>query len=180
MSTRERCAAGALAVLLTATCTLAFGQQTPGLGEPITADELAAWDITIEPDGTGLPSGAGTAAEGERVYASKCLACHGERGEGGLNDRLVGGHGTLASAAPVRTVGSYWPYATTLFDYVRRAMPYAQPQSLTSDEVYAVTAYLLFLNGIVGRDDVMNADTLPDVDMPNRDNFEFAYPNREQ
>jgi len=110
------------------------------------------------------------------VYEQKCQACHGVRGAGQPNDRLVGGQGTLASQTPVRTVGSYWPYATTIFDYVRRAMPYLQPQSLTNDEVYAVTAYLLRLNGIIGESDEINAQTLPRISMPNRDNFIVVYP----
>ena len=114
-------------------------------------------------------------AEGAAVYVAKCQACHGERGAGVPNDRLVGGHGTLASAAPVRTVGSYWPYATTVFDYVRRAMPYMQPHSMTNDDVYAVTAYLLHLNGIIGPGDEMNARTLPGVRMPNVGNFVPVY-----
>ena len=112
------------------------------------------------------------------MYEQKCQNCHGEKGAGQPNDRLVGGHGTLASKTPVRTVGSYWPYATTVFDYVRRAMPYTQAHSLSDDEVYAVTAYLLHLNGIIGEADVMDAQTLPKVKMPNRDNFILAYPAR--
>jgi len=112
------------------------------------------------------------------VFEQKCQSCHGEKGAGQPNDRLVGGHGTLASKSPVRTVGSYWPYATTLFDYVRRAMPYTQSHSLSDDEVYAVTAYLLHLNGITAESDVMNAETLPKVRMPNRENFILAYPSR--
>ena len=110
------------------------------------------------------------------VYAQKCQACHGDKGVGGPNDRLAGGHGSLASTTPVRTVGSYWPYATTVFDCVRRAMPFAQPLSLTDSEVYAVTAYLLSLNGIIGEQDVMNSETLPKVKMPNRDNFILVQP----
>jgi len=137
---------------------------------------VAAWDVSVPPDGTGLPPGRGTSAQGAIVYEQKCQNCHGERGAGQPNDRLVGGHGTLASKTPVRTVGSYWPYATTLFDYVRRAMPYTQSHSLSDDEVYAVTAYLLLLNGIIGESDVMNAETLPKVKMPNRHNFILAYP----
>ena len=132
--------------------------------------------ISIQPDGGGLPSGNGTPAKGAVVYEQKCQACHGVRGAGQPNDRLVGGQGTLASQTPVRTVGSYWPYATTIFDYVRRAMPYLQPQSLTNDEVYAVTAYLLRLNGIIGESDEINAQTLPRISMPNRDNFIVVYP----
>ena len=124
------------------------------------------------PDGAGLPPGRGTVAQGEAVYAAKCQACHGEKGAGKPNDRLVGGMGTLApDKAPVKTVGSYWPYATTLFDYVRRAMPWQQPKSLTNDEVYAVSAYILNLNGIIGPNDVMDAQSLPKVKMPNKDGF---------
>jgi cytochrome c len=110
------------------------------------------------------------------VYATKCLACHGPEGANGVNDRLVGGQGTLTSATPVKTIGSYWPYATTVFDYVRRAMPYPAPHSLSDAEAYAVTAYLLHLNGIIGADDVMDATSLPKVKMPNRDGFRSAIP----
>jgi mono/diheme cytochrome c family protein len=149
---------------------------TPQLGRPATPAEIAGWDISIPPDGRGLPPGAGTPAEGALVYAQKCQVCHGEKGVGAPNDRLVGGQGTLASKAPVRTVGSYWPYATTVFDYVRRSMPFFQPHTLTDSEVYAVTAYLLSLNGIIREQDVMNAETLPRVKMPNRDNFILVYP----
>jgi cytochrome c len=134
--------------------------------------------VSIPPDGTGLPPGRGTPAQGAVIYAQKCQNCHGEKGGGQPNDRLVGGQGTLASKAPVRTIGSYWPYATTLFDYVRRAMPYTQSHSLTDDEVYAVTAYLLHLNGIIAEMSVMDAETLPKVRMPNRENFILAYPSR--
>jgi mono/diheme cytochrome c family protein len=148
----------------------------PNLGREATPAEIAGWDISISPDGSGLPPGSGTSAAGAAVYAAKCQACHGEKGAGQPNDRLVGGHGTLAAPAPVRTIGSYWPYATTVFDYVRRAMPYQQPQSLTNDEMYAVTAYLLHLNGVIAEGDAMNAQTLPQVKMPNRDNFILAYP----
>lgn len=155
----------------------AVAAEGPNLGQPITAQELAAWDISIGPDGAGLPAGKGTPKEGEAVYAAKCQACHGEKGAGQPNDRLVGGQGTLAGdQAPVKTVGSFWPYATTLFDYVRRAMPLPEPQTLTPDEVYAVAAYILNLNGIIGATDVINAETLPKVKMPNRDNFFVVYP----
>ena len=110
--------------------------------------------------------------QGEAVYAAKCQACHGEKGAGRPNDQLVGGIGTIApDKPPVKTVGSYWPYATTLFDYVRRAMPFNEPKSLTDDEVYAVSAYILDLNGIIGADDVLDAQSLPKVKMPNRDGF---------
>jgi cytochrome c len=156
--------------------TSSMAQESPNLGRPATPAEIAGWDISIPPDGTGLPPGSGTPEQGAVVYAQKCQACHGEKGSGKPNDQLVGGHGTLASPNPVRTIGSYWPYATTVFDYVRRAMPYTQPRSLTGDEVYAVTAYLLHLNGIIGAQDAMNAQTLPQVQMPNREHFILAYP----
>jgi cytochrome c len=156
----------------------AGAQEGPNLGVPATRDEIAASDISVGPDGVGLPEGSGSPSEGEQVYEQKCLGCHGDEGAGQPNDRLVGGHGTLRDAAAVRTIGSYWPYATTLFDYIRRAMPVVQPQSLTNDEVYALTAYLLALNGVIEHDAVMNAQTLPAVVMPNRGNFVVAYPGR--
>jgi S-disulfanyl-L-cysteine oxidoreductase SoxD len=151
--------------------------EAPKLGQPVTAAQIAPWDISVGPDGAGLPPGSGTPARGAIVYEQKCQACHGLKGAGQPNDRLVGGQGTLASKTPVRTIGSYWPYATTVFDYVRRAMPYLQPQSLSDDEVYAVTAYLLNLNGIIGDTDEMNARTLPKVTMPNRSGFILMYPS---
>lgn len=142
-----------------------------GVGRAPTPEEIKAWDISIAPDGTGLPEGSGTVAQGKEVYASKCSKCHGGQGQGGDEGPLVGGKGTLATAKPVKTVGSYWPYATTLFDYVRRAMPYKQPGTLTDQQVYAVSAYVLFLNGIVPENAVMDAKTLPQVKMPNRNGF---------
>jgi S-disulfanyl-L-cysteine oxidoreductase SoxD len=154
---------------------LAWSQEGPKLGVPVTEAEISTWDISVGPDGAGLPVGKGTAVTGAPVYQAKCLACHGEKGAGKPSDQLVGGHGTLRDAAAVRTVGSYWPYATTLLDYIRRAMPYVQPQSLSPDELYGLTAYLLFLNGVIGENDEMNATTLPKVKMPNRDNFFSAY-----
>jgi len=177
MSTREALVLAALA-LAWGGCAgaTATTPETPNLGRAATAAEVSGWDISIAPDGRGLPPGSGTPAEGALVYVQKCQACHGEKGVNGPNDRLVGGQGTLASKTPVRTIGSYWPYATTVFDYVRRAMPFAQPHSLTDGEVYAVTAYLLNLNGIIGEQDVMNAETLPRVKMPNRDSFVPVYP----
>src|SRR6266446_640457 len=141
----------------------------PNLGREVKPEEIAAWDMSIPPDGSGLPSGGGTASEGGAVYNAKCVGCHGVNGTGGPADPLVGGIGTLASKKPVKTVGSYWPYATTLFDYVRRAMPFNAPQSLSNDEVYCVCAYLLYLNGIIARDMVLDAKSLPQVKMPNRD-----------
>lgn len=177
MSTRRRLGLSAGAGLLAVGLSAAFAQQpSPDLGVEVKPQDYAAWDISIQPDGRGLPPGSGEAAAGAEIYAVKCVACHGEKGEGGPNDRLVGGQGTLTALDQVRTVGSYWPYATTVFDYIRRAMPFQAPESLTDDEVYALTAYLLALNGIIDEDDVMNARTLPKVRMPNRDGFIIAYP----
>jgi len=156
--------------------SMALAKDGPGLGIKATDAQVAAWDISIAPDGEGLPAGSGTAAQGAAIYAIRCVACHGQAGAGKPNNRLVGGRGTLSSAAPVKTIGSFWPYATTVFDYIRRAMPYPFSGSLTDEEVYAVTAYLLFLNKIIEEDDVMDARTLPQVQMPNRDNFVLAYP----
>lgn len=153
----------------------ATAQEGPNLGVPATPEQVAGWDESIGPDGAGLPRGSGTAAAGKIVYEAKCLACHGVDGAGQPNDRLVGGQGTMRDAAPIRTIGSYWPYATTVFDYVRRAMPLVSPHSLTADETYAVTAYLLALNGVIEQNAVMDATTLPKVVMPNRANFDSAY-----
>ena len=152
----------------------------PGLGMPATPEESTGADVSIPPDGSGLPPGSGTPAEGGTIYNAKCLVCHGPEGAGGAADRLVGGHGTLKDAAPVKTIGSYWPYATTLFDYIRRAMPYHEPHSLTDAEAYALTAYLLHSNGIIAADAVMDATSLPKVQMPNRANFVPAYPPKTQ
>ena len=152
--------------------TFSTWAQAPQFGQPIAPADIVPWDISIGPDGAGLPPGKGTAAQGEAIYVAKCQACHGEKGTGGLNDVLVGGIGSLAPGiVPVKTVGSYWPYATTLFDYIRRAMPFAESKSLTDDEVYAVSAYILNLNGIVGTNDVLDAQALSKIRMPNRDGF---------
>jgi cytochrome c len=176
MFTHRRTVIGMTGAALLAACTTPLvgpqGQPTGlNLGRAITADEIKAWDISIPPSGAGLPPGSGTVQQGAAVYAAKCQTCHGVNGAGKPADALVGGQGTLASDSPVRTVGSYWPYATTLFDYVRRAMPTTAPRSLTDSEVYAVSAYVLQLNGIIPQDAVMNAQTLPQVKMPNRDGF---------
>jgi cytochrome c len=152
--------------------------KSPGFGAAVSAEEVARFDISIPPSGAGLPKGGGSARQGLAVYEQKCMACHGVKGAGKPADVLVGGVGSLGTKAPLRTVGSYWPYATTLFDYVRRAMPLPSPLSLTDDEVYAVSAYVLFLNGIVAEDAVMNAQTLPAVKMPNRDGFVSDWPPR--
>jgi mono/diheme cytochrome c family protein len=148
-----------------------FPTRGPNLGVTPSPAMLAAMDISIPPSGAGLPAGSGSVAQGQKVYESKCESCHGPKGIGKPADPLVGGIGSLASGKPVRTVGSYWPYATTLFDYVRRAMPTNAPMTLSNDEVYAASAYVLFLNGIVPESAVMTAQSLPQVKMPNRDGF---------
>jgi len=171
MSMRKFLRAAAPAALF-ALASPAFAQQSPNLGKAISAEDLAAWDISVGPDGAGLPPGSGTVKQGEAVFAAKCQACHGEKGAGTPNDRLVGGQGSLpGDKPPVKTVGSYWPYATTLFDYIRRAMPFNESKSLTSDEVYGVVAYLLNLNGVIPESETMNAQSLPKVTMPNREGF---------
>jgi S-disulfanyl-L-cysteine oxidoreductase SoxD len=156
----------------------AIASARPNLGVAADPALIRTWDISIPPSGSGLPPGSGSVKQGALVYASKCQACHGERGTGKPMDALAGGIGSLASDQPVRTVGSYWPYATTLFDYVRRAMPTTAPMSLTNEETYAVSAYILNLNGIIAETDVMNAQTLPLVEMPNRHGFISDWPVR--
>jgi len=145
-----------------------------GIGTPATAEEIAGWDIDIRPDGKGLPPGSGSVEDGEMMYEEKCASCHGSFGEGvGRYPVLAGGEGTLTNERPEKTVGSYWPYASTLWDYIHRAMPFPQPQSLTDEEVYAITAYVLYLNDLVEDDFVLTADNLASIEMPNRDGFFF-------
>lgn len=147
--------------------------QSPslGVGRAPTAAELKAIDIDVAPDGEGLPPGRGTAAAGKAVYTSRCETCHGPTGTEGPQEALVGGKGTLATSRPQKTVGSYWPYATTLWDYIRRAMPFDHPGTLTNDQLYGVTAYVLYMNGIVGEQDVLDQASLPKIQMPNRNGF---------
>jgi hypothetical protein len=145
--------------------------QVFGLGRPASEREIAGWNIDVSPDGRGLPPGSGTAAKGKPLYEQHCAACHGMKGEGKPADRLAGGRGTLNTDRPVMTVGSYWPYATTVYDYINRSMPFTAPQSLKPDEVYSITAFVLFLNGIVAENDVLDAARLPSVEMPNRKGF---------
>ncbi len=168
--------------LLSSAVILALGSSAafadgPNLGKPIDPAEIAAWDISILPDGAGLPPGSGTSALGARIYAQKCAMCHGENGKGGLSAAVVGG-GPLTSIETVKTIANFWPYATTVFDYIRRAMPWPQPKTLTNDEVYALTAYILALNKLIGENDPMNAETLPKVRMPNRDGFIIRFPDK--
>ena len=173
MPARRIVVAAAAALGLLAGTAAANGRY--GLGQVATPAEIAGWDIDVLPDGTGLPPGSGSVQQGAALYAARCAACHGAHGEGKPMPRLAGGQGTIFSKKPVKTVGSYWPYATTLFDYVRRAMPLEAPQSLSADQVYAVSAYVLFLNHLVGDDAVMDAASLPKVAMPNRSHFVSAY-----
>ena len=154
-----------------ATSDARAGSGSLGIGRPASVAEIRGWDIEVGADGTGLPPGQGSVLAGKQVYDGKCAACHGATGTGGPAPALVGGIGSLATARPVLTVGSYWPYAPTVYDYINRAMPWDRPQSLSADEVYAVTAYLLHINQIVPAQAVMNAQTLPAVRMPNRDGF---------
>ncbi|MGH7207778.1 MAG: c-type cytochrome [Nitrospiraceae bacterium] len=166
-------AVGGLGVLVACTGSGEAPQEPSayGLGRPATEAQMKAWDIDVSPTGEGLPPGRGAATEGAEVFAAKCASCHGPTGVEGPMDRLVGGRGTLKTERPIKTVGSYWPYATTLYDYIRRAMPYNAPQSLKPDEVYAVVAWILHRNGIIPEDLVMDATTLPAVTMPNRNGF---------
>ena len=165
----------ALAIGIGASLAAAQGYGGPyDFGTTPTEAEIAAVDIDVGPDGRGLPPGGGTYEQGKEVYAAQCAACHGEHLEGNAEaggDKLIGGRGSLTSGKPVKTIESYWPYATTLFDYVRRAMPLPAPGSLSDDQVYALTAFILAEANIIGKNQAMNADTLPKVEMPNRDGF---------
>ena len=169
--------AACLMVLLLEACS-PFGDtllaaQSPkfGVGRPATPEEIRALGAAIAPDGGGLPDGSGTVAAGREVFAAQCARCHGPNGEGGVGATLVGGQGTLRTARPLKTVGSFWPYATTLWDFINRAMPFDKPGLLTPPDVYAAVAYILNLNGIIRDDQVMDAKSLPKVLMPNRDGF---------
>lgn len=169
---RER-APAALAVLAVA----ATAQADGGFGEPATAEDIARVYWSVSPDGDNLPRGSGTAEQGRPLYETHCAACHGMDGEGTLANRLVGGRGTLDGEAPVKTVGSYWPYATTVFNYIRRSMPYTAPMSLSNDDYYAITAFLLNKNDIIAADTVVDRESLPEIRMPNREGFINAYPS---
>jgi len=160
-----------LAFLALASVARAQAQSAYGIGRSATPAEIAGWNIDIDRDGNNLPSGNGRVSHGREVFDQQCASCHGAKGEGGLGDKLVGGQGTLATPKPVRTVGSYWPYAPTLFDYIRRAMPQNAPQSLSNEDVYAVSAYILNLNGLLPPDATLDAKTLSAIKMPNRSMF---------
>jgi S-disulfanyl-L-cysteine oxidoreductase SoxD len=161
----------AVTALLVLVAFDARAQGPYGIGRPATQAEIAGWNIDIGRDGGNLPPGSGTVSRGREVFEQQCASCHGDMGQGGVGDQLVGGQGTLATAKPVRTVGSYWPYAPTLFDYIRRAMPQNAPQSLSNDDVYAVSAYVLNLNGLLAADTTVDAKSLAAIKMPNRGGF---------
>jgi cytochrome c len=144
----------------------------------IDETDIAAWDSSVMSDGRGLPNGGGTAVQGTQVFAQKCAACHGEGGKGGQSPALQPKGPITSVNGSEKTIGNFWPYSTTLFDYIRRAMPWQQPRSLTSDEVYALTAYLLALNKVIGENEPMNAESLPRVRMPNRDGFIYRFPDK--
>ena len=158
--------------LLASTLASPLAAEPLGLGRPATPEEVAVWDIDVRPDGLGLPEGSGDVPTGDKIYTEKCSACHGVFGEGaGRWPVLSGGQGTLTRARPVKTVGSYWPYLSTVFDYVHRAMPFGDAQSLTDDEVYAITAYLLYLNDEVDDDFVLSSENFAEARLPNEDGF---------
>ena len=161
----------ALAAISMASAADAAQQDPYGIGQTATTAEIAGWNIEIGPDGRGLPPGSGSVAHGREVFEQQCAACHGDKGQGAVGDRLVGGQGTLATSKPVKTVGSYWPYAPTLFDYIHRAMPQNAPESLSNEDVYAVSAYILHLNGLLPADAVLDAKTMAAIKMPNRNMF---------
>src|SRR5207302_8746839 len=159
------------AILCAGAATLAAQSPKYGVGRPPTAEQSLNLGASVAPDGSGLPEGSGTPAAGRVVYAAKCSSCHGEKGQGGIGPPLVGGQGTLGTAKPLKTVGSYWPYATTVWDYINRAMPFNQPGLLKPPEVYALVAYILNLNDIIRNDQAMDSKSLPQVKMPNRNGF---------
>ncbi|NKB32889.1 MAG: c-type cytochrome [Pseudomonadales bacterium] len=158
--------------VLVALCSLVVNsQERVRLGTPISESDLEGFDLVAEPDGTGFPSGGGTARQGKAVYDINCAVCHGANGEGTSGNTIIVGGDMQSEGPPLRTVGSYWPYASTVFDFIRRAMPATAPKSLTNEQAYQVTAYVLFMNGIVGEDTELNANTLPNIEMPNADGF---------
>jgi cytochrome c553 len=154
--------------------------EGPGLGKSIDPADIAAWDISIQPDGSGLPPGSGTPAEGAKIFAGACTQCHGQDGKGTTVSPtpLVGGGPITDISAAAKTIANFWPYPTTVFDYIRRAMPWQQPMTLTNDQVYALTAYILASNKLIGENDMLDASTLPKVRMPNRDGFIIRFPDR--
>jgi S-disulfanyl-L-cysteine oxidoreductase SoxD len=182
MFTRKSLIVAAMALACSTGAVMAQNTtQSAGLGKPISEADIKHWDIAILPDGSNLPPGSGTPQRGAAIFAEKCSACHGEAGKGGVAPyypALVGGAPLTNGIDTVKTIANYYAYPTTIFDYTRRAMPYNMPRSLGDNEVYALTAYILALNKFIGEEDVMDAKTLPQVKMPNRDNFIMPYPDR--
>ncbi len=164
----------AFAALAFAACSASA--QGPGLGMPISEEDVADWDITVFPSGENLPPGSGTVAEGEALYAQQCAVCHGVNGEGGLAAPVVGGDPLTNGIDTRKTIRNFWASATTLFDFTRRQMPLYTPRTLTDDQVYALTAFILAWNDIIDEDTVLNAETLMQVEMPNRDGFKPRFP----
>jgi S-disulfanyl-L-cysteine oxidoreductase SoxD len=167
-----------IASLSLATMTGFSLAETPHLGKPLDEAAIAAWDISILPDGAGLPKGSGTPAQGSAIYADKCALCHGDNGKGGHANALVSDAKIDGISASQKTIKNFIGDSTTIFDFIRRAMPFQAPRSLSDDEVYALTAYILAENKLIGPNDVINAETLPKVKMPNRDNFIIRFPDR--
>ena len=179
MSTCKRSAVAAFAALLLLGAA-ANAADTPGLGKPISEADIKAWDISILADGTNLPPGSGTPAQGEKLFVDKgCNQCHGDGGRGGRSNMLVGSPSLTAPGISAnKTIANFWGQPSTLFDYIRRAMPWPTPHTLSDDEVYALCAYLFAANKLIGPDEAMNAQTLPKVKMPNRDNFIIKFPDK--
>jgi cytochrome c len=173
MSTLRPVAAAILFVLVSSIAAA----EAPGLGKPISEADIKAWDVTILADGSNLPPGSGTAAQGAKVFAEKCAGCHGENAKGGPNAALVGSP-PIDGIEGTKTIANFWGYPTTVYDYIRRAMPWQSPRTLGDEEVYALVAYVFSLNKLIGENDVMNAETLPKVKMPNRDNFIIKFPDK--
>src|ERR1700744_2320512 len=167
----RKSAVALLALTALASSARAEPQGHYGIGRTATDAEIAGWNIDVGGNGGNLPPGSGSVAHGREVFEQQCAACHGAKGEGGVGDRLVGGQGSLTTSKPVQTVGSYWPYAPTLFDYIRRAMPPGAPQSLGNDDVYAVSAFILYLNGLIPAETTLDAGALSAIKMPNRNMF---------
>jgi len=177
MFTHRRILLAASSLLFATTVGVSLA-ETPHFGKPLDEAAIANWDISILPDGTGLPKGSGTSAQGAAIFAEKCSACHGNNAKGGFAGALVGGGPISGISASQKTIRNFWGYSTTIFDFIRRAMPFTAPRSLSDDEVYALTAYILAENKLIGADETMNAETLPKVKMPNRDNFIIRFPDR--
>lgn len=168
------CRSSSLVPMIALAASTAAWAQAPSynIGRSPTKEEIKVWDIAIGPDGKELPPGSGTAKQGAEIFAKKCAACHGPTAEGSqLAPRLLGGQGTINTPQPVRTIGSYWPFATTVWDYINRAMPPGQGGSLSANEVYALTAFVLFRNNVVQESQILDAKSLPKVQMPNRNGF---------